>query len=199
LGLSSDETVIVLRYYKWNKDKVETDYLLGDQDKLRMKIGLDFDPAINKKFPFVQGSSMAKNEGYCIVCYCKFGSEADTKPYALKCGHTFCSDDWKCYLVQKVNEGSTALNSKCPQHECNLIVPHTTFLHFLKGDDLKTYMKWYCKSFTDDNKNVRWCPYAGCDFCAVYQDTGVSNVECRCGNSFCFKCGNESHRPSDCE
>lgn len=51
--MSSDETVIVLRYYKWNKDKVENEFLLGDQEKLRLKIGLDFDQTINKKFPYV--------------------------------------------------------------------------------------------------------------------------------------------------
>jgi hypothetical protein len=79
-----------------------------------MKIGLDFDPTINKKFPFVLSSLMAKNDGYCMVCYSKFGPGADVKPHALKCGHTFCADDWKSYLVQKVNDGATALNSMCP-------------------------------------------------------------------------------------
>ncbi len=79
-----------------------------------MKIGLDFDPKINKNFSFVQSSLMAKNDGYCMVCYSKFGTAADTKPYTLKCGHTFCSEDWKSYLVQKVNDGAQALNSKCP-------------------------------------------------------------------------------------
>ena len=59
-------------------------------------------------------------------------------------------------------------------------------------------MKWFCKSYTDDNKNVRWCPYSGCDNCVEYEDFGITDVVCKCGNAFCFKCGNESHRPCDC-
>jgi hypothetical protein len=30
--------------------------------------------------------------------------------------------------------------------------------------------------YTDDNKNVRWCPYSGCDYCVEYQDYGISDV-----------------------
>jgi len=26
----------------------------------------------------------------------------------------------------------------------------------------------------------------------------MTDVMCKCGNSFCFKCGGESHRPCDC-
>ena len=82
---------------------------------------------------------------------------------------------------------------------CNIVVPHSQFLKYLKGDDLKTYMKWFCKAYTDDNKNVRWCPYSGCDNCVEYQDYGLTDVQCKCGNNFCFKCGGESHRPCDCK
>lgn len=68
-------------------------------------------------------------------------------------------------------------------------MPHSMFLKYLKGDGLVTYMKWHCKSFTDDNKSVRWCPYKGCDYCIEFQDFGSKDVLCKCGNSFCFKCG----------
>lgn len=91
------------------------------------------------------------------------------------------------------------MQTTCPQHMCNLAVPHSQFLKYLKGDNMKTYMKWFCKSYTDDNKNVRWCPYSGCDYCVEYQEYGISDVQCKCGNSFCFKCSQESHRPCTCE
>lgn len=51
---------------------------------------------------------------------------------------------------------------------CNVVIPHSKFIKYLKNDDLKTYMKWFCKAYTDDNKNVRWCPYQGCDYCVEY-------------------------------
>lgn len=67
-------------------------------------------------------------------------------------------------------------------------------------DDLRTYKKWNYKSYTDDNKSVRWCPYKGCDYCIEFFDFGgIKDVLCKCGNSFCFKCGSESHRPTTCK
>ena len=57
-----------------------------------------------------------------------------------------------------------------------MVVPHSMFISLLEGDDAAMYMKWTCKSFTDDNKNVRWCPNKGCDFCVEYQDYGMMQV-----------------------
>jgi hypothetical protein len=58
----------------------------------------------------------------------------------------------------------------------------------------KKYMRWHCQSFTDDNKNVKWCPFSReCEYAAErINDTQYSNiVDCICGNSFCFRCGEE--------
>ena len=70
--------------------------------------------------------------------------------------------------MQKASEGVNAVFSKCPQFGCNVVVPHSMFISLLKGESLITYMKWHCKAYTDDNKNVRWCPYQGCDYCVEY-------------------------------
>ena len=91
------------------------------------------------------------------------------------------------------------METTCMQAGCNLKVPHSMFMNMLKKDDLKTYKKWHCKSYTDDNKNVRWCPFQGCDYCVEYNDFGGTTINCQCGNAFCFKCGAESHRPCECE
>lgn len=74
------------------------------------------------------------------------------------------------------------------------------FLKLLAGDkkDLVTYNKWSAKSYTDDNKSVRWCPFPGCDYCVEFSDTPLYDVICKCGNAFCFRCGQESHKPVDC-
>ena len=58
----------------------------------------------------------------------------------------------------------------------------------------------HCKSFTDDNKDVRWCPFRGCEYASnkLNYSTG-SVVNCVCDYSYCFKCGQEQHRPADCD
>jgi ariadne-1 len=97
-----------------------------------------------------------------------------------------------------------------------MVVPHSLFLKIFgegkkdgksitdKEDNAtyKKYMRWHCQSFTDDNKNVKWCPYTKeCEYAAErINDTNLSSiVDCICGNSFCFRCGEEQHRPADCE
>jgi len=67
--------------------------------------------------------------------------------------------DWQEYLKQRVHEGPGAIFTKCPQFGCNLVVPHSFFNELLEGEELVTYRKWACKSYTDDNKSVRWCPF----------------------------------------
>lgn len=169
MGLSSDEAVATLRYYKWNMDKLQNEWFENER-KLRTKIGIDFNNELLKSKPEVKASLAGENGGYCMICYTQFNTDKDSESFALglTCSHQFCKYDWEEYLKQKVNEGPQAIFASCPQHCCNLLVPHSFFLSLMKGDDMTTYKKWHCKSYTDDNKSVRWCPYPGCDYCVEY-------------------------------
>jgi len=60
-------------------------------------------------------------------------------------------------------------------------------------------MKFHSKSFTDDNKSVKWCPRAGCENCVETRNLAIKDVTCECGLRFCFKCSLTSHRPCDCD
>ena len=187
-----------MRFFKWNWYKFMNQWFSAEK-QLKKKIGIIFDIDLLKKNPFMSQSLQSQNQGYCQICYTKFNSSGDrSRADSLSCGHQFCKEDWEEYLKQRVNDGFQSVYSKCPQHMCNVVVPHSMFLKYLKGEDLKTYLKWYCKAYTDDNKNVRWCPYQGCDYCIEYRDSGKPYIDCKCGNSFCFRCGQESHRPCDC-
>ena len=68
---------------------------------------------------------------------------------------------------------------------------------------LKKYLRWHCKSFTDDNRAVKWCPYTkDCSYAVERVDAtdlGECVVDCLCGNSFCFRCAKELHWPATCE
>ena len=57
----------------------------------------------------------------------------------------------------------------------------------------------FVKSYTDTRKNLKWCPHKGCEHCAEDKEFNESDVLCKCGNSFCFKCGLDSHRPCTCK
>ncbi len=197
-GFTDDEAILVLRRYKWNTDKLQSEWF--DKEKgLRIQCGMTVDLGNAKKNPNSEYSKAKLNGGYCLICYGQFGS-GTSKKIGLKCGHEFCADDWTEYLKQRVRDGyQKTISAPCMQHTCNIAVPHSLFVDLLTGADMTTYMKYHFKSFTDDNRNVRWCPYQGCDQCIEYKDYGMVDISCKCGNSFCFKCGAESHRPCDCQ
>jgi hypothetical protein len=50
LGISKDEAVATLRYFKWDMDKIQNAWFDGGK-KLRTKIGLDFDDTLTKSKP----------------------------------------------------------------------------------------------------------------------------------------------------
>jgi len=88
-----------------------------------------------------------------------------------------------------------------------MVVPHTVFLEFLDREDpedkenvcLAKYKQWHCKQFTEDNKNIKWCPAKDCKYVIERSDYALRKiVQCRCGESFCFNCGKEDHIPADC-
>lgn len=165
-------------------------------------------------------ASLSQNHGgMCIVCYSDFANKTDPncEPISLDCKHEFCLGCWKDHLKEIiVNGNKKSLKAPCQQNGCNLVVPHSMFGKIF-GEGKKTgksrqdiednqiynkYMRWHCQSFTDDNKNVKWCPYSKeCDYAAErVSDTQYSNiVNCICRNSFCFRCGHEQHRPADCD
>ena len=86
---------------------------------------------------------------------------------------------------------------------CNLKVGHSVFLDLLGSEPsvLESYWKWVCKSFTDNNKSIRWCPSVGCGY--YYQQTNpgmlLKEIRCDCGTVLCFPCGNLSHMPAKCD
>lgn len=82
-------------------------------------------------------------------------------------------------------------------------VGHTVFERFLSQtpETKATYWRWLCKSFTDENKNIRWCPNPNCEFCCERENLSrmLYEVQCNCGMLFCFQCSQISHKPCDCE
>lgn len=64
LGLTADQAILVLRYYKWNFDKLQNEWFENER-KLKKKIGLEFDPEVARQFPYVNASLKNVNQGYC--------------------------------------------------------------------------------------------------------------------------------------
>ena len=146
----------------------------------------------------------------CQICFCEFdNSDPEYMADQLSCGHQFMVCSWKGYLKNKVKEeGQRSVFAKCPQPRCNVVVPHSYFLKYLRDEEekedginyQKKYLSWHCKQFTDQNKDLRWCPAKGCDLIVERsQFQYTKSVYCTCGHGFCFKCMLEDHAPTSCD
>lgn len=112
-------------------------------------------------------------------------------------------------MKEKVkSEGPQCVFTKCQQLHCNVQVPHSKFMEFLKGqinqeenyEYLEKYKQWHCKQFTDHNPNVKWCPQTNCNLLIEQSEYALDPmIDCPCGKRFCFRCGNEDHSPATCE
>ena len=109
-NVNDDEAVILLREYKWNNDRLETDWFENER-KVRIKCGIDIDPQLAKRDSRVDNSKSTKNKGLCNICFSPFEGQKDS----LHCGHEFCTECWQYYLLQKVSEGYVkCISSTCP-------------------------------------------------------------------------------------
>lgn len=66
--LDDDKCISVLRHFKWDLEKFQSQWL-DRSANLSKQIGIEFDTNIPKKFPFVNATLRANNQGYCIICY----------------------------------------------------------------------------------------------------------------------------------
>jgi ariadne-1 len=56
------------------------------------------------------------------------------------------------------------------------------------------------ESYVDDNKRVKWCPSAPhCGHAVRVPGDPHCDVECACGQRFCFACTEAPHSPATCE
>ena len=67
-GFTIDQSISVLRYYKWNMDKLQNTWF-DRQAELRKTIGIEFDQTIPRRYPYVNASLRANNRGMCQICW----------------------------------------------------------------------------------------------------------------------------------
>ena len=143
----------VLRYFDWSMAKLKAEWF-ENQENLKYKIGIEYDKSLKKKYPDIDDSTAAKNNNMCQVMYCEFedpakdpNADPDMAAVSLICGHQFSAVAWSEQLKTKVKEEGTAcLFSRCPQLRCNVVVPHSYFMKYLKdeaADDGVNYRKKY--------------------------------------------------------
>ena len=132
LGLPPEAAAILLRYAKWNKERLIEQYM-DNEERVLDAAGLEARPGAGTAGRAAVGT--AKIPGFaCDIC-CEDGPDLET--YALKCGHRFCVDCYTQYLSSKIRDEGEAARIKCPGNGCDWIVDSKS-LSLLVEDRLKS-------------------------------------------------------------
>lgn len=125
LGLPPESAAILLRFARWNREKLIETYMDCPDDVLE-EAGLGQSVDAHPTTEVLPGFM-------CSIC-CEDGDDLET--YAMRCGHRFCVDCFRHYLNQKIKEEGEAARIQCPQDHCHRIVDSKS-LSLLVEDDLK--------------------------------------------------------------
>lgn len=111
LGLPPESVAILLRYMRWNKERLIEAYM-DRPDEILHEAGLG--PQ------FTSAPKTETLEGFtCEICY-EGGPALET--YAMVCSHRYCVGCYSQYLLQKVKEEGEAARIQCPRDGCHRIV-----------------------------------------------------------------------------
>lgn len=109
LGLSSEQCAILLRHFKWQKERLIEMYMDMAEHVLE-QAGLGPE--------FTRTPRLEKVNGFmCDICWDK---GMDT--YAMKCEHRYCAACYSLYLESKIKGEGEAARIQCPSEGCSRIV-----------------------------------------------------------------------------
>ena len=145
LGLPPESSAILLRFGRWNRERLIESYMDHPEETLE-EAGLGSTVAATPKTEAMPGF-------VCDIC-CE--SEPDLQTYAMRCGHRFCVDCYRQYLAQKIKEEGEAARIECPQNNCHRIVDSKS-LALLVTEDLKDR---YVKTSSFHILIVPYCLYS---------------------------------------
>jgi ariadne-1 len=194
LQLRTEDVAILLRHFRWNKERVLERYM-DDPERTLGEAGLvgsGGPPRLQTVPGFV-----------CEICY-EDGDNLES--FALKCGHRYCVDCYRHYLAQKIMEEGEAARIQCPSEGCGRIIDARSLDLLVTPDLVCRYHRLLNRTYVEDRDSLKWCPAPDCPNaveCVVKRkdlDKVVPTVACACGQLFCFGCNQAvDHQPAPCE
>ncbi|KAG0169308.1 hypothetical protein DFQ30_003745 [Apophysomyces sp. BC1015] len=198
LGLAKEDAATLLRYFRWNKEKLFERYMDAPEDVLR-SAGMTTDCSAKT---IILAKELTSNGSFmCEICC---DDDPEMRTVGASCGHRFCSGCYEHYLRQKIREEGESRRIQCPQDKCSVIVDEKTVELLVDAETNAKYRELINRTFVDDNDFLRWCPAPDCEYaveCHIPNTsltTVVPTTQCACDYRFCFGCGLPDHQPSIC-
>lgn len=201
LDLDHDQVLALLVDFRWGKERLIEQYY-EDSERVMIKAGLMLSPKDSSGEAKKDESKREEEKGDgqegrmvdCPICYCPIESGNGC---TLDCSHLFCNGCYGQYVNKKVEDGPECIVMTCPGHKCPLKVPRQIILRVCTPQNCRKYDEYMVNTFVDTSTSFRFCPAPDCG--KVAWGSSVTSVNCACGFTFCFRCGEEVHDPATCE
>ncbi|GJU65665.1 probable E3 ubiquitin-protein ligase ARI2 isoform X1, partial [Tanacetum coccineum] len=192
LTLREHHARTLLIHYRWDVERIFAVLVEKGKDRLFTEAGI---PNLESHDP---GSLVSTSTTMCDICMEDMPSCDTTK---MDCGHCFCNTCWTEHFIVKINEGQSR-RIRCMAHKCFAICDETVIRNLVSKrhpDLAEKFDRFLLESYIDDNKMVKWCPSTPhCGNAIRVEEDAFCEVECSCGNQFCFSCLCEAHSPCSC-
>ena len=183
LGFSYIQSAVLLIQNQWNPQKVLEKIMNNSID-----------------IPFLKRQcSSTLNDDLIVLCLLCYTDKKGSRMRALDCNHAFCDSCYREYLKESVLSGTESIFTKCPMSNCEVLVPQELFKELLIPKLYERYKRFILRSYVDNRSDVKWCPAPNCTCAVSYPKKNTREILCKCGFSWCFSCGKESHKPLTCE
>ena len=184
LNIPLSSAAVLLRIFKW-----DSSVLVAEFERLDTKLYIQYQIAQTTPFKTYN----LPNQNDCLVCF-----DDSEVQISLECNHRVCKFCWTRFLQVNIQDGVSCLNLTCPgDSDCHFLIDQAIVNHICPPELVTRYQNFLVRSFADDSTFIKWCPAPGCNY-AVKGDISLKLAKCKCGESFCFQCSQEDHRPADC-
>jgi ariadne-1 len=207
LGVEAYEAQALLNHFKWDREKLFTEYF-DKAEEIHKEIGIE--PPRPAKLDSLRASSKNANKGQvaktdgdvakgtleCSICY----DDANDWTELPSCHHKFCDSCWSGNLAVQVKDGHS-IEIHCMEKGCAQLVPDFLVRKLVAPDLYQKYARFVSKRFVENNKQIKWCPAPNCGRAIIeptYEGDHLIGI-CECGKTFCWKCGEDAHTPITCE
>jgi ariadne-1 len=88
------------------------------------------------------------------------------------------------------------------EHPCSAICDEDKVRELVGAQDpeaVERYERFLLESYIEDNSKVKWCPSTPhCGNAIRLEGEPYCEIECTCGQQFCFNCMGDPHSPCSC-
>ncbi|TVU04579.1 hypothetical protein EJB05_47697, partial [Eragrostis curvula] len=206
-AVPTDWAVVLLAHYGWNSRRLDGDWF-ADMDRVLDAVGLlgggdDGDATVPGGKEEDDDDDDEEETVVMMTCgICMEGGKFPAEMASAGCAHRYCHACWRGYVAAAVEDGGV-LALRCPDTSCSRAVLRCMVERFFFAASDMDGRDAYERSLARDYVEARrpWmkpCTAAGCGCAVESSGAGDSDVRCRCGNEFCWRCGGAPHWPSSC-